>query len=75
MTNQVLSIKGERQQASPSARKTHLQEIADGRFLRVLKLPAFIDSQQASATQKNGLLTVTFPKREEAKSRLITIEG
>ncbi|MCE3223768.1 MAG: Heat shock protein Hsp20 [Nitrospira sp.] len=75
VANQVLSIKGERQQASPPTRKTHLQEIADGRFMRVLKLPALIDAQHASATQKNGLLTVTFPKREEAKSRRITIEG
>jgi HSP20 family protein len=43
--------------------------------MRVFKLPTFVDSQQASATQKNGLLTVTFPKREEAKSRRIMIEG
>ena len=75
VTNQVLSIKGERQQTSAPSRKIHLQEIADGRFMRVFKLPAFVDSQQAAATQKNGLLTVTFPKREEAKSRRITIEG
>jgi HSP20 family protein len=75
VTNQVLSIKGERPQVAASARTTHVQEIADGRFMRVFKLPTFVDSQQASATQKNGLLTVTFPKREEAKSRRIMIEG
>jgi HSP20 family protein len=76
VTNQVLSVKGERQQqGSASARTTHVQEIADGRFMRVFKLPTFVDSQQASATQKNGLLTITFPKREEAKSRRIMIEG
>lgn len=75
VTNQVLSIKGERNQASPSGHTVHLQEIAEGRFMRVFKLPTFIDSQRASAVQKNGLLTVTFPKREEAKSRRITIEG
>ncbi|MEP7153604.1 MAG: Hsp20/alpha crystallin family protein [Nitrospira sp.] len=73
--NQVLSIKGEHKQASPSGQTVHLQEIPDGRFMRVFKLPAFVDSQQASAVQTNGLLTVTFPKREEAKSRRIPIEG
>ena len=46
-----------------------------GRFMRIFKLPSFVDSQQASATQKNGTLTVTFAKREEAKSRRILIEG
>jgi HSP20 family protein len=75
VTNQILSIKGERKPASLSAQTVHLQEIAEGRFMRVFKLPAFVDSQHASAVQKNGLLTVTFPKREEAKSRRITIEG
>ena len=75
VTNQVLSIKGERQPVCSSARTTHVQEIADGRFMRMFKLPSFVDSQQASATQKNGLLTVTFPKREEATSRRIMIEG
>ena len=73
--NHMLSIKGERQQASTSARTTHVQEIADGRFMRMFRLPTLVDSQQASATQKNGLLTVTFPKREEAKSRRIMIEA
>jgi HSP20 family protein len=72
----VLSIKGARQQQAPaSGRTTHVQEIGEGRFMRVFKLPTFVDSQQASATQKNGLLTITFPKREEAKSRRIMIEG
>jgi HSP20 family protein len=75
VTNQVLSIKGERQAASAPDRTTHVQEIADGRFMRMFKLPSFVDSQQASATQKNGILTVTFPKREEAKSRRILIDG
>jgi HSP20 family protein len=38
-------------------------------------LPTFVDHEKASATHKNGILTVTFPKREEAKPRRIMIEG
>jgi HSP20 family molecular chaperone IbpA len=68
VTYHVLSTKGERKQASPLAQAVHLQEIADRRFLRVFKLPALVDSQQASAIQKNSLLTVTFPKGEEVKA-------
>lgn len=76
MTNQILSIKGERQEQQSASEQTfHLQEIADGRFMRLFRLPAYIDSEKASAVHKNGLLTVTFPKREEAKSRRIAIEG
>lgn len=75
VTNQVLSVKGERNEAPASRQTFHMQEISDGRFIRLFKLPTYIDSEKASAVQKNGLLTVTFPKREEAKSRRIAIEG
>ena len=71
----VLSIKDERKEQSDSARTVHVKEIGDGRFIRLVRLPTYIDSEKASAVQKNGLLTVTFPKREEAKSRRIMIEG
>lgn len=75
VTNQVLSIKGERSEAPAPGQTVHIQEIADGRFTRLYRLPNYIDPEKASAVQKNGLLTVTFPKREEAKARRIAIEG
>lgn len=75
VAKQVLSIKGERKEPSDSARTVHIQEIGDGRFMRLFRLPTYIDPENASAVQKNGLLTVTFPKREEAKRRRIMIEG
>ncbi len=71
----VLSIKDERKEPSESARTVHVKEIGDGRFIRLFRLPTYIDSENASAVQRNGLLTVTFRKREEAKSRRIMIEG
>jgi HSP20 family protein len=75
VAKQVLSVKGERKEDAGSGRTFHVREIADGRFLRLFRLPTYIDSEKASAVQKNGLLTVTFPKREEARSRRIMIEG
>ena len=75
LTNQILSIKGERKEESGPAHSFHLQEIGDGRFMRFFRLPTYIDQEKVSAVQKNGLLTVSFPKREEAKSRRIVIEG
>ena len=73
--NQVLTVKGERKEEPAPGETYHLQEIAGGRFVRLFKLPTFVDHDKASATHKNGMLTVTFPKREEAKCRRILIEG
>lgn len=75
VAQQVLSVKGERKEDSGSGRIFHLHEIADSRFLRLFRLPTYIDSEKASAVQKSGLLTVSVPKREEARSRRIMIEG
>lgn len=75
MNNQVLTIKGERNVQQSDERRYHLREIAEGRFARFFKLPSFVDQDKASATHKHGLLTVTFPKKEEAKPRQILIQG
>jgi HSP20 family protein len=75
VNNQVLSVKGEKKEESSDSRKHLIREIADGRFVRIFKLPTIVDHDKASATCKNGLLTISFPKREEAKCRRIVIEG
>jgi HSP20 family protein len=73
--NLVLTVKGERRDAGNPERTYHRQELSSGRFMRVFTLPTFIDHDKASATHKHGMLTITFPKREEAKCRQILIEG
>lgn len=75
MNDQVLSVKGEKTEESSDSRKHLMREIADGRFVRIFKLPTIVDHDKASAIYKNGLLTISFPKREEAKCRRIVIEG
>jgi HSP20 family protein len=42
-------------------------------FTRTLTIPAEISADQVSATYENGVLTVTLPKREEAKPKKITV--
>jgi HSP20 family protein len=73
--NQVLTVKGERSEEASGSEKYQLHEIADGRFTRLFRLPTFVDHDKTSAAHKNGMLTITFPKREEAKCRRIMIEG
>jgi HSP20 family protein len=76
VNNQMLSVKGERtEETSGSGGKHLIREIADGRFVRIFRLPTTVDHANASANYKNGLLTISFPKREDAKPRRIVIEG
>ncbi len=75
VNNQVLTVKGERVVETAASQKYHLREIADGRFTRLFRLPSFVDQDKASAIHKHGMLTISFPKREEAKCRRIMIQG
>jgi HSP20 family protein len=75
VNNQMLSVKGERAEETNGSGKHLIREIADGRFVRIFKLPTTVDHDKASANYKNGLLTISFPKREDAKPRRIVIDG
>jgi HSP20 family protein len=74
VNQKILTIKGERA-AAEEAGHFHLHEIAGTKFFRIFTLPAFVDHEKAKAVHANGLLTISFPKREEAKARRILIEA
>lgn len=74
VNNQILTVKGERSVELQNSERFHLHEIANEPFTRLFRLPSFVEHDQASATHKHGLLTITFPKREEAKCRRIMID-
>ena len=42
-------------------------------FSRSVTIPEQVDAQKVSATYENGVLTVTLPKREEAKPKKISV--
>lgn len=46
-----------------------------GRFHRAVRLPDRVDGERVNATYRDGLLTVTVPKAEEAKPRRITVQA
>lgn len=52
----------------------HRRERQAGNFRRAFELPAEIDLENARATHKHGILTLTLPKSPAAKPRQITIE-
>jgi len=45
-----------------------------GTFVRSFGLPASIDQSGIRATQKNGVLEVTLPKKQESRAKAIRIE-
>jgi len=70
----VLTLTGERP-AVPAAEgvKTHLVERQYGAFQRRFTLPKDADGEGVSAAFRNGLLTITVPKREEVKPKEVEI--
>lgn len=46
-----------------------------GRFQQRVSLPAPVDAEKVEAKLANGVLSLTFPKSEEAKPRKITLKS
>jgi len=73
--NQSLSIRGEKYHEQDSREgRFHITERAYGRFERVIPLPTRVDQSSARAKYKDGVLTVTLPKSEDAGTRRIAVE-
>jgi len=72
--NNMLRVKGERRSDTSEQRKWYTHDIGEGTFSCSFRLPAYVDHDKSTASYKQGLLTITFPKREEAKPRQIMIE-
>jgi HSP20 family protein len=70
-----LSIKGERKQPDTGKGTWHRQERGYGAFSRLMELPGPVDSEKVSAEFKNGVLTITLPKKEESKPRRIEVRA
>jgi len=70
-----LLISGERK-IEPEDEKTgyHRKEREVGFFRRTITLPSRVDPAKVSAAMKNGIMTITLPKAEEAKPRKISVK-
>jgi HSP20 family protein len=68
----VLTLKGSRRREAGS-RRVRYSERADGAFCRAIRLPGSVDAARVTARMKGGVLTVTLPKREEAKAKIIPV--
>jgi HSP20 family protein len=76
ITGDVLTIKGETQQAEETRNKAwHLREQRWGAFERSVALPTAVVSDKAKAEFENGILTISLPKEEEVKPKTITVKA
>jgi HSP20 family protein len=70
-----LSISGERKTDNKFENAgVYRSERYVGRFQRTVQLPARVAADRVSAQYKDGVLTVTLPKSEEAKPKQITVQ-
>jgi HSP20 family protein len=71
-----LSISGERKNEEKFENaEVHRAERFVGRFQRTLALPAPVAVDKVKAQYKDGVLTITLPKTEEAKPKQIVVQA
>jgi HSP20 family protein len=74
IASNVLTIRGEKKESSGKKdAKVYRRETWTGSFQRTLALPAAVDAEHIQAELKDGILTVTLPKREEARPKQISV--
>src|SRR5258705_10203911 len=73
--NGTLTLSGERKFSSErTSGGFHRVERGYGTFERVFTMPDTVDAEAVKADYKNGVLTVTLPKKEIAKPRQIKVQ-
>jgi len=74
--NNVLTIEGERRFVEAGeGEQYHRVERGYGRFRRSFTVPTTVDASRVQAAYRDGVLTVTLPRREETKPRQIDVNG
>jgi HSP20 family protein len=75
MENGTLTVRGERKfEEKKKEGGWHRVERSYGSFERVFTMPDTVDPEGVKADYKNGVLTVTLPKKEVAKPRQIKVQ-
>ena len=73
--DRMLAIRGEKKdEEEKEGGGRHIRERRRGRFERTFTLPDNVDVGEIDAAYRNGVLTITIPKMEEAKPKEIRID-
>jgi len=72
----TLTLSGERKQEEEKREgESYRSERYFGRFQRSITLPTEVQANKIEAAYKDGVLTVTLPKSEEAKPKQIPVKA
>jgi HSP20 family protein len=71
--NRILTIKGEKKKDDKD-KKVHRTECRYGSFVRNFTLPQDVDMDKVEANCKNGVLSLTLTKMEQAKPKQIEVK-
>lgn len=76
ISGDLLTLKGEKKSEREEKEENyHLVERSYGSFARTIRLPVSVETDKIEATYKNGVLTITCPKKEEVKAKPIQIKA
>lgn len=70
----TLTIAGEKKLPATEGVTYIRHERPHGTFRKLVDMPYSVDQSKITATYKDGILTITLPKAEEAKPRQIKVE-
>jgi HSP20 family protein len=74
--NNVLTVRGEKKMEKETSEENyHRVERVYGSFFRALELPSVVQADKVKANYKDGVLTISLPKSEEAKPKEIAVEA
>ena len=77
ISNDLIVVEGVKDESIKEGITNYIcMERTFGKFQRIIKIPSIVDSRQAKAKYKDGILTVSFPmiKERRTRSKKITIE-
>ncbi len=75
ISGDVLTIEGEKKkEEEKQGDKYHYTERFSGSFERSFRLPAEVSADKVEAAFEKGVLTITLPKSEEAKTKEIKLK-
>ena len=76
MNGNILTVSGEHEEEKEEKGKTyHRMERRAGSFSRSLSLPCPVEEDEVAAEYHDGVLTITLPKTEAAKTRKIAVNN
>ena len=73
IASNVLTVKGDKQTEQKKKGKYYRNETWEGSFQRTLSLPSSIDPTAISAEFEDGILRISIPKKDEARTKQITV--